>query len=99
MTERAITRIMLADGRIRTTFKRADETSALYAARVLALAQSEDPGGHLCTTLTGCLPGGTTELQHCTPFNGATASPAVIAAHAADVAALCEVLECADCGG
>ncbi len=98
MTDRPITRITLPDGRVRTTFRRDGESAAAYAARVLELANAATPEHHLCTTLTGCQPGGTTEIEHCTPYNGSTPSAAVIAQHEADVAALCDAFECTDCG-
>jgi hypothetical protein len=98
MELRPVTRITTSDGRQRTTYRAPDETSEDYAQRVLALATSGEPAGHLCTTLTGCLPDGETTLEHCTPYVGESASNTVKAQHEADVAALCATLECADCG-
>jgi hypothetical protein len=98
MTDRPLTRIMLANGGIRTTFRRPDESAQDYAQRVRDLASGDAPADHLCTTLTGCQPGGTTTIEHCTPYNGPEPSPQVVADHEADVAALCETLECTDCG-
>jgi hypothetical protein len=98
MNQKPYTKVRAPDGHIRVTYRQSNETPQDYARRVHQLVTQETLSGHLCTTLTGCQPGGTTEIEHCTPYNGSEPSNQVIAQHEADVAALCEEFDCTDCG-